>query len=50
MQDKAAVHRTAELLAKGKDEIDDVVQKINDVHVTDKSLAWNTDLVETRAA
>mmetsp|Transcript_10051 Transcript_10051/g.18064 ORF Transcript_10051/g.18064 Transcript_10051/m.18064 type:complete len:640 (-) Transcript_10051:67-1986(-) len=47
MQDKAAVYRTAELLAEGKDEIDVVVQKINDVHVTDKSLVWNTDLVET---
>ena len=24
-----------------------MVQKLNDVHVTDKSLVWNTDLVET---
>lgn len=47
MQDKAAVYRTAELLAEGKTEIDQVIQKINDVHVTDKSLVWNTDLVET---
>jgi succinate dehydrogenase (ubiquinone) flavoprotein subunit len=47
MQDKAAVYRTDELLAEGKVEIDEVVKKISDVHVTDKSLVWNTDLVET---
>ena len=47
MQDKAAVYRTEELLSEGKKEIDEVVQKINDVNVTDKSLVWNTDLVET---
>merc|ERR1712127_763488 len=47
MQDKAAVYRTEELLSEGKAEIDQVVQKINDVNVTDKSLVWNTDLVET---
>jgi succinate dehydrogenase (ubiquinone) flavoprotein subunit len=47
MQDKAAVYRTEELLAEGKKDIDDVVQHFNDVHVTDKSLIWNTDLVET---
>merc|ERR1712127_829695 len=47
MQDKAAVYRTEELLSEGKREIDEVVQKINDVKVTDKSLVWNTDLVET---
>lgn len=47
MQDKAAVYRTEELLAEGKKDIDGVVQHFNDVHVTDKSLIWNTDLVET---
>ena len=47
MQDKAAVYRTDELLSEGKADIDKVVQKINDVNVTDKSLVWNTDLVET---
>lgn len=47
MQDKAAVYRTEELLSEGKKEIDDVVQHFDDVHVTDKSLIWNTDLVET---
>lgn len=47
MQDKAAVYRTDELLKEGKQEIDQVVQHFNDVNVTDKSLIWNTDLVET---
>ncbi|KAL3805388.1 hypothetical protein HJC23_009095 [Cyclotella cryptica] len=47
MQDKAAVYRTDELLAEGKKEIDEVVKHFNDVKVTDKSLIWNTDLVET---
>ena len=47
MQAHAAVYRTSELLAEGKKMIDDVVQKINDIKVTDKSLIWNTDLIET---
>jgi succinate dehydrogenase (ubiquinone) flavoprotein subunit len=47
MQEHAAVYRTSDLLAEGKVKIDDVVQKFDDVKVTDKSLIWNTDLVET---
>ncbi len=47
MQDNAAVYRTQETLAEGKKLIDDVVQSFNDVKVTDRSLIWNTDLVET---
>eukprot|EP00529_Nitzschia_sp_RCC80_P013362 CAMPEP_0113481460 /NCGR_PEP_ID=MMETSP0014_2-20120614/22421_1 /TAXON_ID=2857 /ORGANISM="Nitzschia sp." /LENGTH=611 /DNA_ID=CAMNT_0000374959 /DNA_START=415 /DNA_END=2247 /DNA_ORIENTATION=- /assembly_acc=CAM_ASM_000159 len=48
MQDHAAVYRTADTLKKGKVLVDDIVQKFNnDVQVTDKSLIWNTDLVET---
>eukprot|EP00956_Cyclotella_meneghiniana_P005140 scaffold6407_cov78-Cyclotella_meneghiniana.AAC.15 len=47
MQDKAAVYRTDELLAEGKKDIDEVVKHFDDVKVTDKSLIWNTDLVET---
>ena len=47
MQEHAAVYRTSDLLAEGKGKIDEVVQKFNDVKVTDKSLIWNTDLVET---
>jgi succinate dehydrogenase (ubiquinone) flavoprotein subunit len=47
MQEHAAVYRTSETLAEGKKKIDNVVQKFNDVKVTDKSLIWNTDLIET---
>jgi len=47
MQDHAAVYRTADSLAEGKAKIDSVIQKLPDVKVTDKSLVWNTDLVET---
>lgn len=47
MQEHAAVYRTSEVLAEGKVAIDKVVQKFNHVAVTDKSLVWNTDLVES---
>lgn len=47
MQDNAAVYRTQETLAEGKDLIDKTVGTFKDVSVTDKSLIWNTDLVET---
>lgn len=47
MQENAAVYRTSEVLAEGKEKIDEVVQKFEDVKVTDTSLIWNTDLVET---
>eukprot|EP01032_Pedospumella_encystans_P016756 gene16756-19105_t len=47
MQDNAAVYRTQETLALGKDLIDETVQSFKDVKVTDRSLIWNTDLVET---
>jgi succinate dehydrogenase (ubiquinone) flavoprotein subunit len=46
MQTHAAVYRTDETLKQGVTKIDEVVQKFNDVSVTDKSLVWNTDLVE----
>lgn len=47
MQENAAVYRTAEVLAEGKEQIDEVVKTFEDVKVTDTSLIWNTDLVET---
>lgn len=47
MQDNAAVYRTQETLAEGKVLIDQTVQSFKDVKVTDSSLIWNTDLVET---
>jgi succinate dehydrogenase (ubiquinone) flavoprotein subunit len=46
MQDHAAVYRTSELLTEGVHKIDDIVQSFNHIGVTDRSLVWNTDLVE----
>jgi succinate dehydrogenase (ubiquinone) flavoprotein subunit len=47
MQDHAAVYRTQETLAEGKQLIDETVQSFRDVKVSDQSLVWNTDLIET---
>jgi succinate dehydrogenase (ubiquinone) flavoprotein subunit len=46
MQDDAAVFRTQETLAEGCVKIDQVAKEMESLHVTDKSLVWNTDLVE----
>ena len=48
MQDHAAVYRTAESLSEGVIKVDSIVQSfINDITITDQSLVWNTDLIET---
>jgi len=47
MSQHAAVFRTDELMAEGKEKLAKTYQRMNDVHVTDRSLIWNTDLVET---
>jgi succinate dehydrogenase (ubiquinone) flavoprotein subunit len=47
MQQNAAVYRTQETLAEGCDLINHAVDSFKDVTVMDKSLIWNTDLVET---
>ena len=47
MSQHAAVFRTDELMAEGKDKLAKTYERMNDVHVTDRSLIWNTDLVET---
>ena len=47
MQENAAVYRTQETLDKGKGLIDETVKSFEDVDVTDRSLIWNTDLIET---
>ena len=47
MQEHAAVYRTSKTLSEGKGKIDEVVQSFENVKVTDKSLIWNTDMVET---
>ena len=46
MQSHCAVFRTAELLEQGKKQILDVWQGLNDLGITDRSMIWNTDLVE----
>ncbi len=47
MQNNCAVFRTGEVLAEGKKLIADVWQATADIHVSDRSLIWNSDLVET---
>jgi succinate dehydrogenase / fumarate reductase flavoprotein subunit len=47
MSQHAAVFRTDELMAEGKEKLTKTYQRMNDIGVTDRSLIWNTDLVET---
>ena len=47
MQTKAAVFRTGATLDEGIKAMAEICQTFSDVNVTDKSLIWNTDLVET---
>jgi succinate dehydrogenase / fumarate reductase flavoprotein subunit len=47
MQADAAVFRTERTLAEGEQKIDAVYKKMTDISVTDRSLIWNSDLVET---
>ncbi len=47
MQNNCAVFRTGEVLAEGRDLIQEVWRGRSDIHVTDRSLIWNTDLIET---
>jgi succinate dehydrogenase / fumarate reductase, flavoprotein subunit len=47
MQDDAAVFRTHETLDAGSKKINDIWRGVDDIKVTDRSLVWNSDLVET---
>lgn len=47
MQQDAAVFRTDETLAEGVKKMEGVAGKLEDLHVTDQSLVWNSDLMET---
>jgi len=47
MQNHAAVFRTGETLQEGADLLDKTFESLGDVAVSDRSLIWNTDLVET---
>jgi len=47
MQEDCAVFRTGEVLEHGHKRIHEVFAGMSDVHVTDRSLIWNSDLIET---
>jgi succinate dehydrogenase / fumarate reductase flavoprotein subunit len=47
MQNHAAVFRTGESLQEGIDKLEQVLASFADVSVADRTLIWNTDLVET---
>ena len=47
MQADAAVFRTGETLAAGVKKVNEIYQSFNDVGVSDRSLVWNSDLIET---
>jgi len=47
MQADAAVFRTDKTLEEGRVKMIEVADKLDDLHVTDRSLVWNSDLMET---
>jgi succinate dehydrogenase / fumarate reductase flavoprotein subunit len=47
MSAHAAVFRTDELMAEGKQKLAEIYGSMHDISVTDRSLIWNSDLVET---
>ena len=47
MQTNCAVYRTGDVLSEGQKLIHDVWRAAADIKVTDRSLIWNTDLLET---
>jgi succinate dehydrogenase / fumarate reductase, flavoprotein subunit len=46
MQNNCAVFRTKEILDEGVRKIDDVAASMADLAITDRSMIWNSDLVE----
>ena len=47
MQADAAVFRTTKTMAEGVEKMDVIAGKLDDIKVTDRSLIWNSDLMET---
>ena len=47
MQNNCAVFRTGEVLEEGKKLIHEVWSGVSDINITDRSLVWNSDLIET---
>ena len=46
MQDHCAVFRTSSVLEEGVTKINEVAKSFSDLQITDRSLIWNSDLVE----
>ncbi|KAJ3211169.1 succinate dehydrogenase flavoprotein subunit [Entophlyctis luteolus] len=47
MQNHAAVFRTEDTLQEGVKKIDAVAKELKDIRITDRSMIWNSDLIET---
>ena len=47
MQADAAVFRTSKTMSEGKDKMTAIAGKMDDIKVMDRSLVWNSDLMET---
>ena len=47
MQSNCAVFRTGEVLQEGSNLIHEVFEGVSDIRVSDRSLIWNSDLIET---
>ena len=47
MQNNCAVFRTEEVMQEGVEKLSEVCRKFDDVRVQDRSMIWNSDLVET---
>ena len=47
MQEDAAVFRTGDTLKQGRKRIDEIYAGKDDIKVSDRSMIWNSDLVET---
>ena len=47
MQTNCAVFRTGEILQEGVEKLAQVQARLSDIKVADRSMIWNTDLVET---
>jgi succinate dehydrogenase / fumarate reductase flavoprotein subunit len=47
MQTHCAVFRNDELMAAGKEQMAKTYARMQDIHVTDRSMIWNSDLIET---
>ncbi|MCA0939006.1 succinate dehydrogenase flavoprotein subunit [Yangia mangrovi] len=47
MQADAAVFRASETLKEGKEKMTEIAGKMGDIKVTDRSLIWNSDLMES---